>query len=173
MAKEEQPDEAQSAPAPKNKKKLIVIILVLVVALVVGSAASVLLLGGKGKKEGRKGGRDEAPAKTVMVPFDEKFTVNIQSSDGSSHYLQVPKIELEVANQDVANEIEAMKSKISDRVSSVLRQKTVEEMLAPDSDAKLKGELRDMINKTMGVAPSDAARKGVHEVILPASFIVQ
>lgn len=173
MAKEEQPADAQSAAAPKNKKKLIVIVMVLVVALVAGGAATMLLLGGKGKKEGRKGGHDEAPVKTVMVPFEEKFTVNIQSGDGSSHYLQVPKIELEVASQDVANEVEAMKSKISDRVSSVLRQKTVEEMLAPGSDAKLKGELRDMINKTLGVTPSDATRKGVHEVILPASFIVQ
>lgn len=172
MAKEEQPAEDQGAPAPKNKKKLIVIILVLVVALVVGGAATMMMLGGKGKKE-RKGGREEEAVKTVMVPFEEKFTVNIQSSDGSSHYLQVPKIELEVASQEVAGDVEAMKSKISDRVSSVLRQKTVEEMLAPGSDVKLKGELRDMINKTLGVTPSDAARKGVHEVILPASFIVQ
>lgn len=172
MAQEEKP--AESVPATRNKKKLIVIILVLVVVLAVGGAATVLLLGGKGKKEhGRKDAHADKPAKTVLVPFEEKFTVNIQSVDGSSHYLQVPKIELEVANQDVANEIEAIKSKISDRVSSVLRQKTVEEMLEPGSDVKLKGELKDMINKTMGITPSDAVRKGVHEVILPASYIVQ
>lgn len=172
MAQEEKP--AESVPAQRNKKKLVVIILVLVVALAVGGAAAVLLLGGKGKKEhGRKDARSYEPAKTVLVPFDEKFTVNIQSVDGSSHYLQVPKIELEVANQDVANEVEAIKSKISDRVSSVLRQKTVEEMLEPGSDVKLKGELKDMINKTIGISPGDAARKGVHEVILPASYLVQ
>lgn len=172
MAQEEKP--AESVPAQRNKKKLIVIILVLVVALAVGGAATVLLLGGKGKKEhGRKDARSDEPTKTVLVPFEEKFTVNIQSVDGSSHYLQVPKIELEVASQDVANEVEAIKSKISDRVSSVLRQKTVEEMLEPGSDVKLKGELRDMINKTIGISPGDAARKGVHEVILPASYIVQ
>jgi flagellar FliL protein len=172
MAQEEKP--AENVPAQRNKKKLIVIILVLVVALAVGGAATVLLLGGKGKKEhGRKDARSYEPTKTVLVPFEEKFTVNIQSVDGSSHYLQVPKIELEVANQDVANEVEAIKSKISDRVSSVLRQKTVEEMLEPGSDVKLKGELRDMINKTIGISPGDAARKGVHEVILPASYLVQ
>lgn len=170
MAQEEEVEEI--APAPKNKKKLIVMLLVLVVALVVGGGAAVLLLGGKSKKANSKEDAHEA-VKTVLVPFDEKFTVNIQSADGSSHYLQVPKMELEVASSDVAKEVESMKSKISDRISSVLRQKSMEEMLAPGSDVKLKKDLKDMINKTIGVTPGDAAKKGVHEVMLPASFIVQ
>lgn len=174
MAKEEV--AAEAVPPRKSKKLLIIIIAVLVLAIA-GGAAAFLLVGGKSKKghekEEASAHEEVEHAKTVLVPFEEKFTVNIQSDDGSSHYLQVPKVELEVANEEVAKNVEAMKSKLSDRISSLLRTKTMAQMLEPGSDVKLKEEMKKVVNETLEVRPGDVAKKGVKEVILPASFIVQ
>lgn len=173
MAKEEV--AAEVVPPRKSKKLLIIIIAVLALAIA-GGAAAFLLLGGKGKK-----GKDKEEAvhakvehaKTVLVPFEEKFTVNIQAEDGSAHYLQVPKLELEVANEETAKLVEEKKSKLSDRISSLLRTKTMAEMLAPGSDVKLKDDLKKVVNETLEIRPGEVAKRGVKEVILPASFIVQ
>lgn len=176
MAKDPQP--AEGAAAPKSKKMLIIIIAVLVLALGGGAAAFLLMSGGKKKHADKEHAQeevvDEEHAKPApMIVFEEKFTVNLQSDDGSSHYMQVPKLELEMANDVVAKKVEERKSKISDRINSTLRGKTVKEMLEPGSDLKLKEELKAVINETLEIKPEDAKSKGVKEVILPASFIVQ
>lgn len=154
-----------AAPAPK-KKKLLVILLAAVLIIAIAAGSALVLLGGK-KKRGREG--DET-SKSVVVPFEEKFTVNLRSEDGSNHFLQVPKIELEVYDSSVAQKIEQSKSKVSDRISSTLRGKTMREMLEPGSDIRLKEELRTVINDTIKIKDRN---KGVQEVILPASYIVQ
>jgi flagellar FliL protein len=168
MAKDEEIEEA--APAPKNKKMLIIIIAAVVLTLAVGGAAAFLLLGGKGKKhdEDKEAAEDHnKPAPTYV--FEDKFTVNLRSDDGTSHFMQVPKIELEMADDDSMKQVEARKSKISDRINSTLRNKTPQEMLEPGSDLKLKEDLKNVINQTMEAKPG----KGVKEVILPSSFLVQ
>lgn len=171
---------AESAAAPKSKKMLIIIIAVVVLVLALGGGAAFMLMGGKGKKHADKEHAqeeevvDEEHAKPVpMVAFEEKFTVNLRSDDGSSHYMQVPKLELEMSGEAAAKKVEERKSKISDRINSTLRGKSMKEMLEPGSDLKLKEELKKVINEALEVKPGDAAKKGVKEVILPASFIVQ
>lgn len=173
MAKE---DVAAEVVPPRKSKKLLIIIIAVLALAIAGGAAAFLLLGGEGKKGKVKKEAEHAEvehAKTVLVPFEEKFTVNIQSEDGSAHYLQVPKLELEVANEETAKLVEEKKSKLSDRISSLLRTKTMAEMLAPGSDVKLKDDLKKVVNETLEVRPGEVAKKGVKEVILPASFIVQ
>jgi flagellar FliL protein len=173
MAKE---DMAAEVVPPRKSKKLLIIIIAVLALAIAGGAAAFLLLGGEGKKGKAKKEAVHAEvehAKTVLVPFEEKFTVNIQSEDGSAHYLQVPKLELEVANEETAKLVEEKKSKLSDRISSLLRTKTMAEMLAPGSDVKLKDDLKKVVNETLEVRPGEVAKKGVKEVILPASFIVQ
>lgn len=171
-------DEAAEVKPAKSKKMLIIIIVgVLVLAIAGGAAAFLLMSGGKSKKghEKEEVAHEEVAehAKTIMVPFEEKFTVNIQSGDGSPHYLQVPKLELEVGSEETAKVVEEKKSKLSDRISSLLRTRTMEEMLAPGSDVKLKDDLKKVVNETLEVSPGEVSKKGVKEVILPASFIVQ
>lgn len=150
--------------APKSKKTLILIIVVAVLVLALAGGAAVLLMGGKKKN------KDDAHAveshKTATVAFEEKFTVNLHSDDGTNHFMQVPKLELEVTDDKVAKQVEEKKAKIMDRISSTLRGKSMKEMLEPGSDIKLKEELRAEINKVLD-------KGGVEEVILPASFIVQ
>jgi flagellar FliL protein len=167
MAKDEGAP-AEAAPAPK-KKKLLIIIVALVVLVAVGVGAALMLTGGK-KKHDKEDAASEETHKSVVVPFEEKFTVNLRSEDGSNHFMQVPKIELEVFDESVAKKVEESKSKVSDRISSTLRGKTMKEMLEPGSDIKLKEELRNVINETIQVKDKN---KGVKEVILPASYIVQ
>ncbi len=176
MAKDEQATGA--AAAPKSKKILIIISAVVVLVLVIGGGAAFMLLGGKGKKHADKEHEqavvdDENAKPAPTVAFEEKFTVNLQSEDGSSHYMQVPKLELEMADEAAAKKVTERKSKISDRINSTLRSKSMKEMLEPGSDLKLKEELKKVINDTIGIRPDEAAKKGVKEVILPASFIVQ
>lgn len=175
MAKEEV--GATEGKPPRSKKMLVIIIVAVLVLAVAGAAAAFLLVGGKGKKgHDKEKAVHEEPAKeakTVLVPFEEKFTVNIQSEDGSPHYLQVPKLELEVANEETAKLVEERKSKLSDRISSLLRTRTMAEMLQPGSDVKLKDDLKKVVNETLEISPGEVSKKGVKEVILPASFIVQ
>lgn len=169
MAKD--PAGATEAPAPK--KKLLVIIIAVLVLAIAGGGAAWMLLGSK-KKHGNQEDAVKAESapetKTATVAFEEKFTVNLRSDDGANHFIQVPKVELEVADDKMAKKIEDSKSKVSDRISSTLRSKAMQEMLAPGSDIKLKEELRKVINETIEVKDP---KKGVREVILPASFIVQ
>lgn len=176
MAKD--PAGAEEASAPPKKKKLLIIIVAVLVLAIAGGGAAFMLLGGK-KKHGKQDEAqqeetvkdEESPeTKPATVAFEEKFTVNLRSEDGSNHFIQVPKIELEAANDKIAKKVEEAKSKVSDRISSTLRSKTMQEMMEPGSDLKLKEELRNVINETIGVKEAD---KGVKEVILPASFIVQ
>ena len=78
-----------------------------------------------------------------------------------------------MAGEAAVKKVEEHKSKISDRINSTLRSKSMKEMLEPGSDIKLKEELKATINEALEVKPDDASRKGVKEVILPGSFIVQ
>lgn len=167
-------EEEGAAPAPKSKKKLIIIVVALVLVLVLAGVAAMLLMGGKGKKDkAEEEHATEEHAKPVFVVFEEKFTVNLQSEDGSTHYLQVPKLELEVAGPDVAKKVEESKSKISDRISSVLRSRTMTQMLEPGSDIKLKADIKKSVNEALEIGPGEADKSGVREIIMPASFIVQ
>lgn len=188
MAKDEKAAESTEEVAPKkNKKTLIIIIVVAVLVLAIAGGAAFMLMGGKTKKHGSKhdaateqadGSSDEAdsedePAKekekTTTISFEEKFTVNLQSDDGNSHYLQVPRLELVVGSPEVAKELEESKSLVGDRISTVLRSKTMKEMLEPGSDKKLKDELKAAANEAVHAK----GKKGVQEVIMPLSFIVQ
>lgn len=177
MAKDEQ--KVEEAAPPKSKKMLLIIIVVVVLVLAIGGAAAFILMGGKGKHGGKDHAQgeatvDEEHAKPApIVAFEEKFTVNLRADDGTSHYMQVPKIELEMSGEAAAKKVEEHKSKVSDRINSALRNKSMKEMLEPGSDIKLKEELKKVINDAIEVKPQDAAKNGVKEVILPSSFIVQ
>jgi flagellar FliL protein len=172
MAKDEGAEEA--VPAGSSKKLVLIIIIVVLVLAIVGGAAAYFLMGNKKDKGHEKETeKHEEHAKTVTVPFEEKFTVNIQGGDGSAHYLQVPKLELELGNEEGAKLVEEKKSKVSDRISSLLRTKTMEELQQPGSDIKLKEDLKKAANEALELKSSEADKKGVKEVLLPASFIIQ
>lgn len=157
-------------PAAPNKNMLMIIIAI-VVAVAIGAGAAMMMGGGKKKHKQADAEEMDDSLPVPTVAFKDEFIVNLMSSDGAGgHFMRVPKIELEVSGEKAAAKVEAKRSKISDRISSVLRSKTMEDMLKPGSDKQLKEELRNEINKTLS---GDSDYKGVKEVILPGSFIVQ
>lgn len=158
--------EVDGEAAPKSKKKILIIIIAAVLVLALAGGAAIMLMGGK-KKDKDEGEHAQEAHKTATVAFEEKFTVNLHSEDGGNHFMQVPKMELEVTDDKVAKQIEEKKAKVMDRISSTLRGKSMKDMMEPGSDLKLKEELKAEINKVLEHG------KGVEEVILPASFIVQ
>jgi flagellar FliL protein len=170
MAKEE---EVTQEAAPPKKKKLLIIIIVAVLVIAIAGGATLLLLGGKkkhGKNEEEVDSAEKGHNAPITIAIEEKFTVNLMTEDGSNHFLQIPKLELEVADAASAKEVEEKKSKISDRISSTLRSKTMKELQQPGSDIKLKEELRVAVNSVLELKGTG---KGVKEVILPASFLIQ
>lgn len=171
MAQDDQVVEEEVKP--QGSKKLIIIIVLFALVLAAGGAAAYFLMSG-GDKPDKRAARDrehkEEPVKTILIPFEEKFTVNLRSDDGAPHYLQIPQMHLEVGDAEIAARIEEIKPKIGDRISSLLRSKDMAAMQAPGSDVKLKGEMKSVVNEALGVRDD---KKGVREVILPQSFIVQ
>jgi flagellar FliL protein len=166
MAKEGMAGTAPAAP----KKGLLMIVVAIVVAVAIGGGAAMYMTGGK--KHHHKAA-DEEMDDSIPIPtivFKDEFIVNLVSSDGASHFMRVPKVELDVASESVAAKVEANRSKIADRISSTLRSKSVQDMMQAGSDIKLKEELRNVINDTLEYKDE---RRGVREVILPGSFIVQ
>lgn len=166
MAKEGMVAAAPAAP----KKGLLMIVIAIIVAVAIGGGAAMFMTGGKKKHHKADDEEMDDTAAIPTVVFKDEFIVNLVSSDGASHFMRVPKVELEVASESVSARVEANRSKIADRISSTLRSKTVQDMLQPGSDVKLKEELRNVINDTLEYKDE---RRGVREVILPGSFIVQ
>ena len=166
MAKEGNMAAASAAP----KKGMLVIVLAVVVAVAIGGGAAMMMTGGK--KHHRKADMDEGDdsMKIPTVVFKDEFIVNLASTDGAAHFMRVPKVELEVASESVTARVEENRSKIADRISSTLRSKSAADMMQQGSDVKLKEELRNVINETLEYKDE---RRGVREVILPGSFIVQ
>jgi flagellar FliL protein len=160
---------AATMSAAPNKGMLMIIIAV-VVAVAIGAGAAMMMGGGKKKhkKADAEDMDDSIPVPAVVLK--DEFIVNLMSTDGTGgHFMRVPKVELEVANENVAKKLDENRSKISDRISSTLRTKTMEDMSQAGSDIKLKEELRTVINETLEYKEG----RGVLEVILPGSFIVQ
>ncbi len=166
MAKEGNAAPAVAAP----KKGILTIVIAVVVAIAIGAGAATFLSGGK--KKHRKGDVDEADesVKLPLVVFKDEVVVNLLSTEGEDHFIRVPKIELEVSSEAVAEKVEENRSKISDRISSTLRSKTRQDLRQAGGDLKLKEDLRKVINDTLEYKDE---RRGVREVILPGSFIVQ
>jgi flagellar protein FliL len=166
MAKDGSVAAAPAAP----KKGLMMMVIAVVVALAIGVGAATMMMGGK--KKHRKADVDEMEdiAKIPTVVFKDEFIVNLVSSDGVGHFMRVPKLELDVASESVSARVEENRSKIADRISSTLRSKSAQDMMQQGSDVKLKEELRNVINETLEYKDE---RRGVREVILPGSFIVQ
>lgn len=183
MAKEEQ--AAADAPAEGgSKKKLFIIIGAAVLVLVIGGVVAFMMMGkGDKKKEGADahgapaaaGGHGAAPAADagghggaatpgVSTVFSlEPFIVNIY--DGQDlRYLKV-KIELEMANPAVKQELEGRLAAIRDAILVVLTTKTLQEV----QDVQGKNQLREEIL----AAISKIVAQGKVSKIYFTDFVVQ
>jgi flagellar FliL protein len=152
MAKEE--TKEPEAPASGGSKKLIIIIVAVVIVLAVGVGAFLALSGGKADEEAEDEGEEleeegegegEANLPPAILPL-ETFIVNLQVK-GS--FLKTT-IQLEFAEPELPPTIESDVPKVRDAVIRVLSGKTSAEILTAEGKERLREELRDSINETLG-----------------------
>ncbi len=161
MAKEEQ--AATEAPAEGGSKKKLFIIIGAAVAVLVIAGVVVFMMMGKGdkKKEGADphgapatadGGHGAAPTgdahgaagATTIFPL-EPFIVNIY--DGQDlRYLKV-KVELDMANPAIKQELEGRLAPIRDAILVVLTTKTLQEVQDVQGKNQLREEILTAISK--------------------------
>lgn len=168
----------QESPAPKSKKRLLMIIIaavVVVVLLVVGVLAFVLLKGNAAPaEEGAPAAEHAAPKKKdehkkEAPPVFEKlgqFTVNLNSAE-SDEKMQV-ELMVELATEHDKEKLKQYQPKLQNAVLQLLRSKTPQDVKSPDSQEKIGKEIREIVNKILGVNGED---EGVRSVNF-TSFIV-
>ncbi|WP_283148558.1 flagellar basal body-associated FliL family protein [Silvimonas soli] len=167
------------AKAPKGKSKLLLFIIlgVVLVLVIAGGAAAFLLMHNSSDSadDGSDSSSHQSKAKaekkkTDHPPIFEKlsqFTVNLNSPDGQT-MLQTD-IVVEVADAASEEDLKNLLPKVQNEVNKLLRSKTPEDMKAPNSTDKLGNEIRQAINKVLGVHADD---QGVLSVNF-TTFIVQ
>ena len=144
------------------------------VALVVlagGGTAAMLMFGGGGRKaeaaavQARPGGSGGGQAAESLVSF-ETFVVNL-ADPGGDRFLKAT-IRAVLSDPQVAEELqrdELTRSRVRDRIISVLTSKTVEEVASPGGKDSLRQQLQREINQSL---PDDV----VSEVLF-VEFVVQ
>ena len=143
MAEEEVEEGGKAEGGKKKPILLIVIVLVVLLAAGGGAAAFFMLKKGGDAKETKK--TEEKAAETVIKPIEEPFVVNLADTD-SSRYLKV-KVELEIASEKFAPELEKRLPQISDQIIMLLSSKTYEEISTVAGKQALKQAMLTNINK--------------------------
>lgn len=167
MAEEKKNEEEEVVQEKKKSGSmmLIIIIVVLIVVILVGAIVAILMMGGEAKsgeaaaepqaveKEHKPEESKEKSAKGeesrtldkigTLFPLEE-FTVNLLSENGS-HYLKT-KISLELSEPKMAEELEAKKAVIRDKILRTLSSKSLEEVSTLKGKEKLGDEMKQELN---------------------------
>ena len=132
---------------------IIIIVLVVLILLVGGVVAYMLMSKGDEAQQANPNGMEQqqqTPRKSLndltvgpMFPLDG-FIVNLLSENGR-RYLKAT-IDLELADEDVLEELGLKTSRIRDVIIRVLSSKGVEEISTPKGKEKLKKELTGQLN---------------------------
>jgi flagellar FliL protein len=151
-------DEA-NPPKKKSKARLFIILFVLLLFVGGGGAAAWFLLGDKIKPlvEGvlnKVPGTEQAaappetsarPGRTVPLPA---FATNL--ADPMGRRLIRLKIELEVSDPKVGEEVERNAARVRDAVLLLLSSKNYADISAPENKVLLKGEITERLNAVLG-----------------------
>ena len=162
---------AAAGPADKQAasgKKMLIIVISVLAVLVIGLAGAVgWLFISKSADHGAEG--DGPVGSTASLPVFEKmdsFVVNLTGEQGGM--LQV-EIETELANDAARAIVKAYTPKIRSAIIMLLSSKSAQELASPGGKAKLRNQIRKIINETIG---SHGDRPLVIGVVF-TSFIVQ
>jgi flagellar protein FliL len=146
MAKHSEP-AAEAASSAKQKKIPVVLIGVAVLALAAGGGAAWFFVGHKSEPNTAA----EAKPKHVKAPVFvtlEPFVVNL--SGDVQHYLQVG-IDLRIVDSHVHDQIKMHLPEIRNAVLLLLSSKSVEDVSSMEQKNRLRDELREAINKPLGI----------------------
>lgn len=150
--------EAPAAPAPSGGQKPILFIVLAVINMVVVAAVGFMLYKGR-QKEAEKPTIDHVIAGETetehheaaeeksfvgkVIPL-ETFIVNLAQSKGRR--IAKVNMELELADPEVAVEIEKRKTQIRDIIIITLSSKTFEEISLREGKENLRNEVKETIN---------------------------
>jgi flagellar FliL protein len=156
MAKHSEPS-TDAASSAKPKKSPLMLIGVAVLALAIGGGAAWFFMGHKSDTAAPA----EAKPKHIKAPVFvtlEPFVVNLAGD--VQHYLQVG-IDLRIVDDHVNDQIKLHLPEIRNAVLLLLSSKTVEDLSSMEQKNRLRDELREAINKPLGIAtpapkPKDA-----------------
>jgi len=147
MAKHSEPSTEAASSAKPKKSPLILIGVVAVLALAIGGGAAWFFLGHKSDPNAAA----EAKAKHIKAPVFvtlEPFVVNLAGD--VQHYLQVG-IDLRIVDDHVNDQIKVHLPEIRNAVLLLLSSKSVEDLSSMEQKNRLRDELREAINKPLGI----------------------
>ncbi len=143
-------------PAAGGKKKMIIIIVAVVLLLVVLGVGAVFVLGGKGHAEGEGEGEEaeaaaeeEVTAEAGQLPAIFPLEVFIVNLSVKGSFLKT-MIQLEFLEPTLPPMIESDIPRIRDAIIRTLTAKTAAELLSSEGKEKLRGEIKDVVNETLG-----------------------
>ncbi len=159
MAEQKAPESAAApaaAPSSSGGKPILFIALAIINMLVVAGVGAMIYLNKKkqaakptidqviqGEAAEQKQEQENPEFIGNLVPLDT-FLVNLAGSRGQK--LVKVDMELEVSNDSVEKEIEAIKPKIRDIIIIILSSKTYAEVATEDGKNALRNEIRDKVN---------------------------
>ncbi len=147
MAEEAKEGAEQEKKEKKGGKKKLLLFLVAGLLIIGIAGGVVMFLGGKKKGEEEKKEKVEKPAQTFFITLDP-IIVNLLDPTGK-RYLQI-QISLEVGDKKLEDELKEKQPIIKDTIISVLGEKTVDDVLAPNAKEEIKKELLEKINQALG-----------------------
>lgn len=136
--------EATGAPAAPAKKKppMMLIAIAGVLVLLLGAGAAYFLLFSGPKPETAEAAAEHSQGFIFSLP---PMTVNINTNGGPAQFMKLT-IALEVANEEVMNEIQPRIAKVIDAFQVYLRELRVSDLEGSAGIYRLKEELRRRVN---------------------------
>ena len=141
MAAEAEADHAGAAPG-KKKPPIMLIAIAGVVVLLLGAGAAYFLLFSGAKPEATDTAVEHTQGFIFSLP---PMTVNINTNGGPAQFMKLT-IALEVANEEVMNEIQPRIAKVIDAFQVYLRELRVSDLEGSAGIYRLKEELRRRVN---------------------------
>ena len=156
--------EAKAKEKGGGKTKLIIIILVAVIVLMAGGgAAAFFLMKPKAPPSAAELAAAAAAEKAKNMRFIsmEPFVTNLQSTDGTVHYLQV-KIDLKTYDPSVEAKVKLMTPELRNNILRILAAQSTDKIETVESRDHLRDEILKSVNKVLEGAPAVAGGGGGH-----------
>lgn len=160
MAEEVKEVEEQSGG---GKKKLTLFLLLFILLACAGAGAYFFLFAKKEEKKEEKAPKVAPPEVGIMYKLEPAFIVNLGDPEATI-YARI-SITLEVANQQILQEIQKKEPIIRDAIIEIVSGKTSNEIRAPEGREQLKLEILKRINTIL-------AKGGVRNVYF-TEFVIQ
>ncbi|WP_449370409.1 flagellar basal body-associated FliL family protein [Thiomonas sp.] len=156
--------EARAKEQGGGKTRLIVIILVAIIVLMAGGgAAAFFLMKPKVPPTAAELAAQAAAerAKNLRFISMEPFVTNLQSSDGTVHYLQV-KIDLKTYDPSIEGKVKLMMPELRNNILRILAAQSTDQVDTVQGRDHLREEILHSVNKVLEGAPAAAAASGGH-----------